>query len=84
MLNSFNMSKQSQALYVLAIRHDEMARVLEEWFVLVEGMESKERSEIWSRSAIGIVVRGRLRDLGYWKNLPRGNPAKGFKVSREQ
>ena len=78
------MSKQTQALYVLSVRHEEMAGVLDEWFKLVEGMGSKERSEIWVRSAIGEVIRRRLRGLGYWKNLPRGNPKKGFAASRRE
>lgn len=57
--------------------------MLDEWFGLVEGMGSKEMSEIWSRSAIGEVMRRRLRGLGYWKNRSRGNPSKGYAASRK-
>jgi hypothetical protein len=74
------MSKSTQALYVLSLRHEEVARVLDEWFGFVKGMGGRERSEIWGRSAIGRVVKSRLVELGHWKNRERGNPAKGYKA----
>lgn len=29
------------------------------------------------------ILQKELRALGYWRNLPRGNPSKGYKVMKE-
>ncbi len=32
------------------------------------------------RSRLYIVLKKELKKLGHWRNLPRGDPAKGFKL----
>ena len=32
------------------------------------------------RSALHVTLKRELSHLGYWRNLPRGDPAKGYQM----
>lgn len=44
-------------------------RELERFKKLVKGMKRG--------SLVYEMLKGELQEMGYWRNLPRGNPAKG-------
>lgn len=60
--------------------HKELAERLQEWFSKVAGLPEWVRT----KSPVWVAMRDNLRVLGNWKNRPRGNPGKGFRVSREK
>lgn len=64
----------------IRMNHKDVARRLQEWFTLVSALP------VWVRvkSPVWVVMRDNLRVLGNWRNAPRGDPAKGFKVMKER
>lgn len=63
-----------------AVSHKELSESLKAWFVEVGRLPAwvRIKSPVWA------VLRDNLRVLGHWRARPRGNPSKGFKVSRER
>lgn len=59
--------------------HKELADRLQEWFSQVAGLPEwvRVKSPVW------VAMRDNLRVLGNWKNRPRGNPKRGYLVSRK-
>ena len=55
-----------------------LANELKNWFILKTSDKNK-----WNRNFVGIVIKSNLKKLGNWKNAPRGNPAKGLRVAKE-
>lgn len=41
-----------------------------------------EIKQLNNRKQLYHVLKAELSKLGYWRRLPRGNPAKGYRVSR--
>jgi hypothetical protein len=62
------------------MNHKSIAEGIEGWFSDVGGMPEwvRVKSPVWR------VMRDRLTVLGHWKNRPRGNPKRGYLVSRER
>ena len=44
----------------------------------------KDLRELDRHQALFRLLKRVLGNLGYWKNRPRGNPQKGYKVMRER
>jgi len=63
----------------LKMNHKSLAEELQVWFCEVKAMPEWVRckSPVWS------TMRDNLRLLGNWKNRPRGNPKRGYLVSRK-
>lgn len=55
-----------------------LANELQKWFNLKNFDKNK-----WNRNCVGIVIKSNLKKSNNWKNAPRGNPAKGLRVAKE-
>ena len=45
---------------------------------------SREIRTMSRQNVLYKVLKRELTRLGYWRNRPRGNPVKGYKVMRER
>ena len=43
----------------------------------------KEDKNFWNRDLIGVTIKNFCESRGNFRNSPRGNPAKGARVKRE-
>lgn len=57
----------------------ELSIELKKWF----DSGQIRHSHAFLRNPVAKVLRDELKLLGYWQNLPRGNPAKGLRVCLE-
>ncbi len=55
-----------------------LANEVKNWFNERAGDKNK-----WNRNLVGQTIKNCLKNLGNWKNAPRGNPAKGKRVALE-
>lgn len=55
------------------MKYKEIAAGLRAWAV----KNSSNRNK-WSQNSLGITIKEIVKDLGNWKNAPRGNPRKGY------
>ncbi len=62
------------------MNHKALAEALERWFTVVSALPEWVRT----KSPVWAAMRDNLKALGHWRARPRGNPQKGFKVSRER
>ena len=51
----------------------ELANELSLWFQQHKRDERKNNNPVW------MVMKDNLDWIGHWKNLPRGNPRKGYR-----
>lgn len=65
-----------------SLRAEILAMELAAWFAWT-GQTDYRRAHRWSADPIGAVIKGRLKELGHWRNRPRGNPAKGLQVMQD-
>ena len=61
------------------MEHKNLAERLQEWFTLVSALPDWVRT----KSPVWVAMRDNLRALGHWRARPRGNPKKGFEMSRK-
>jgi hypothetical protein len=57
----------------------ELSIELQKWF----DSGQIRHSHAFLRNPVGIVLKNELKSLGYWRNLLRGNPAKGKRIQLE-
>jgi len=58
------------------MKQTELARYLTQWF---EKQGEKQHGRLYdNKNPVCLVMKKNLVRLGYWKDLPRGNPEKGF------
>jgi hypothetical protein len=58
----------------------QLAAEIEKWF------KTRNLSEknFWNNNPVARIMKEKLCALGYWKNLPRGNPKKAFRLMKEK
>ncbi len=62
------------------VTHKALSESVQAWFCEVRGMPEWVRT----KSPVWRVLRDNLRPLGHWRARPRGNPKRGYLVSRER
>lgn len=67
-----------QFTLVNRISDQQLAVLVGEW-----GVRTRGRGRRWSgRDLVGAAIRWEVEKAGHWKNAPRGNPRKGYRVMR--
>jgi len=57
-----------------------LARELENWFNKYENNKIKIN---WNTDPVGKIIKSNLQKQKRWKNLPRGNPSKAYKITNK-
>jgi hypothetical protein len=61
------------------MNEEKLNKELNKWFEINFKKLNQLDKNIWYVNPVAKLIKNKMKDLGRWKTMGRGNPAKGFK-----